>query len=261
MRIRDPQPQMTVDHERRNQTIFKALWEKGSSTYESHPTSRHRRRFALKSLAGESLSGESFVFDYGCGSGVLLEHAAVRYGLPEHRLAGCDITESAIQLARTRLNTDYLYVGKFPELEIPCNVIFCTEVIEHTPDYRAILEWTYAHLAPGGLLVLTTPGTPMDPPDVEYGHVQHFDLPPLVTDLEKIGFAIETARRWGFPFFTVQKFITKLFYQQIRKHVIESDMGILKRTVFELLYRVYFVHDFIPAGPQILIRARKPEQA
>lgn len=249
---------MSVDPEQLNQAIFSELWESGSGTYEAHPTSRHRRNFAVQSLANEALDGDSFVFDYGCGSGALLEAVGARYGLRDDQLGGCDITEAAVRLARSRIASERLYLGKYPELDRDCAVILCTEVIEHTPDYRDILAWAFEHLAPGGLLVLTTPGTPMDPPDVEYGHVQHFELSPLVADLEAAGFEVAYARRWGFPFFTAQKLVTRLFYDHIRKHVIESEMNVVKRAGFALLYRLYFLHYLVSAGPQIFIRARKP---
>ncbi len=248
---------MTAPHEDKNLAFFKEFWARGVDVYENHPTSRHRRRFVLQSLLRVKPSPAFFLFDYGCGSGAVLRDAKALLQLDDAQLGGCDLSPAAIEIVRGKFQSPHFLLGSYPELARPIDVAVCTEVIEHTPEYRKILEWVHAHLRPGGMLVLTTPGVPMDAPDALYGHTQHFVLADLCQVLEDIGFRIEYAARWGWPFFTLQKYITAKCYKQVEKYVIQGALSPLKRALFALTYAVYLVHDYIPRGPQIFVRAVK----
>ncbi|MBI5094045.1 MAG: class I SAM-dependent methyltransferase [Candidatus Hydrogenedentes bacterium] len=245
-----------------NLQFFQRFWKGDIQVYESHPTSRHRRRFVLESLRRLAVTSELFLFDYGCGSGAVLRDAKALLQLRDAQLGGCDLSPEAIEIVQRQFQSPDFFVGSYPELTRPIDVAVCTEVIEHTPEYSLILEWLHRHLKPGGMLILTTPSVPMDPPDATYGHTQHFVLAELRVLLEDIGFHIEYAARWGFPFFTLQKYITARCYRQIEKHVLDTPLSPSKRALFALVYYLYFIHDFIPLGPQIFIRARcKPREA
>jgi SAM-dependent methyltransferase len=251
---------VSQDYEAHNKAVFEKLWDTGTETYESHPTTRHRRRFVMKALkyALATTKDQPFLFDYGCGTGALLREAQALYGLADAQLGGCDLSDKAIEVSTAHIDSPHFYIGKYPELNKAIDVAICTEVIEHTPEYERILSWVYEHLRPGGSFILTTPGVPMDPPDESYGHTQHFVLSELCDVMRRIGFELPEARRWGFPLFSLQKAITKRMFSQIEKHVIDSPMGPAKRLVFRTAYYAYLVHDVIPRGPQIFIRAIKP---
>ncbi|HVS04063.1 MAG TPA: class I SAM-dependent methyltransferase [Thermoanaerobaculia bacterium] len=246
------------DSEARNREYYERFWSADAAVYEAHPTSRHRKRFIVSVAAASGLRRGDFVFDYGCGTGMVLRTLRDRVGLDPRDLGGCDIAAAAVARVARDLSSATIVHGSFPEIDRPIRVAVCSEVIEHTPEYRDILRWLFDHLAPGGSLVLTTAGTPMDAPDVSYGHTQHFRLPGLRADLQQIGFEVVSARRWGFPFFSLQKLATRMFFDQVRQRVIEGGMGPLKRRLFAVAYRLYFVHDRIPWGPQIFVVARRP---
>lgn len=234
---------------------YNTHWAESLETYRNHPTSRHRRRFVMRALRTIPWSENSFVFDYGCGAGLMLEEVQGRFGLRNDQLSGCDISETAIGLVTSRFPGGRFSRGEFPELERPIDVAICTEVIEHTAEYARVVEWLHRHLRPGGWLILTTPGTPMDPPDAFYGHVQHFDLRELRTLLEATGFEVVYAARWGWPLFTLQKWITKRHFDSVREGFMEGALSIKKRALFGAAYWAYMVHDWLPWGPQIFVRA------
>lgn len=106
----------------------------------------------LKPLAGKS------ALDVGCGAGLLAEPLA-RLGAAT---TAVDAAAENIAAARSHaegsgLAIDYrcgelaaLNLGKF-------DLITAMEVIEHVADKRAFIAQLAAHLAPGGLLVLSTP--------------------------------------------------------------------------------------------------------
>ena len=248
---------MENENRKRNIEIFDSYWDKGVELYEAHPTSRHRRRFVRKCLLGDSRRKDPFIFDYGCGTGAVLRDARDLLGLDNSRLGGCDISSRSIELVRKSLPGGSFHLGGYPEITEKIDIAVCSEVIEHTSEYASILEWIAGNLKEGGLLVLSTPRVPMDPPDEAYGHVRHFRLSELREILDGMGFEIESAREWGFPFFSLQKWVTRIFFSRVRRSVLEKPMEWKKHFFFYLAYLLYFIHDLIPRGPQIFIVARK----
>lgn len=247
------------DAEARNQAFFDVFWNSNVLVYETNPTSRHRRRFILRCLKRCAPRQPGFrIFDYGVGTGATLGAIQTTFSLEDSQFAGCDIAPRSLDIVEKRFPGGAFFLGAYPKLDHMPSVVVCSEVIEHTTEYRTILSWIYNNLMLDGVLILTTQAKPMHAPDEIYGHVQHFDLSELRECLEHIGFTVEYAKRWGFPFFTLQKAITKRFYDRIEQSVISSPLTCWKRAMFRVLYIVYMIHDIIPSGPQIFIRARRP---
>ena len=95
--------------------------------------------------------------DVGCGAGLLTEPLA-RLGA---RVSGFDASPELIDVARWHaaamgLDIDYR-AGDVQELEGRFDLITCMEVIEHVADPAAFVEALARRLAPGGLLILSTP--------------------------------------------------------------------------------------------------------
>ena len=95
--------------------------------------------------------------DVGCGAGLLTEPLA-RLGA---RASGIDASPELIDVARWHaaamgLDIDYR-AGDVQELEGRFDLITCMEVIEHVADPAAFVQALARRLAPGGLLVLSTP--------------------------------------------------------------------------------------------------------
>ena len=236
---------------------YEEHWSHSVETYRNHPTSRHRRRFIMNRLRRIDPQPGQFVFDYGSGAGILLEEIKARHGLDDADLGGCDISHAGIAAARARLPGATFFAREFPALRREIDVAITSEVIEHTADYRAVIEWLSDHLRPGGHLIITTPGGTMDPPDEYYGHIQHFTLEHLNGILEDVGCTVNVSRYWGFPFFTLQKWVTKRNFDTIRDRYMHGELDFTKRAIFTATYYAYHVHDLISRGPQIFIHARK----
>ena len=99
----------------------------------------------------------------------------------------------------------------------------------------------------------------MDPPDQYYGHIQHFTLEQLTSILRDLGLTIVLARYWGFPLFTLQKWVTRRNFDRIREHYMHGELDLKKKLIFGATYYAYQLHDLVPRGPQIFIHARKQE--
>ncbi|WP_271079384.1 bifunctional 2-polyprenyl-6-hydroxyphenol methylase/3-demethylubiquinol 3-O-methyltransferase UbiG [Aurantiacibacter sp. MUD61] len=107
---------------------------------------------SIKPLAGKS------ALDVGCGAGLLCEPLA-RMGA---EVTGVDAAPENTQVAALHAEgagLDIRYVpGELGSLGLgKFDLVTCMEVIEHVADKAAFLAQLAAHLAPDGLMVLSTP--------------------------------------------------------------------------------------------------------
>ena len=190
---------------------------------------------------------------------MLLEQIRAKHNLSDVNIGGCDISRTGIDRARAAFPSGTFVVGEYPVLDRRIDVAITSEVIEHTADYRKILAWLSSNLTSGGDLIITTPGGTMDPPDQYYGHIQHFRVEELTTILRELGLTVVTARNWGFPFFTLQKWETKKNFDSIRDRYMHGEMDWRKRLIFTATYYTYLLHDLVAAGPQSSFPREKTE--
>ena len=102
------------------------------------------------------LAGKT-ALDVGCGAGLLTEPLA-RLGA---RVTGIDASPEVIAVAREHaaamaLDIDYR-AGDVQDLQGQFDLVTAMEVIEHVADASAFLKALAKRLAPGGLLILSTP--------------------------------------------------------------------------------------------------------
>ena len=105
----------------------------------------------LRPLAGKT------ALDVGCGAGLLAEPLA-RLGA---KVTAIDAAPQVIAVARDHavgqgLQIDYRHAA-VEELDGRFDLVTAMEVIEHVADPQAFLSSLAARLAPGGLLLLSTP--------------------------------------------------------------------------------------------------------
>ena len=106
--------------------------------------------------AATPLDGKT-ALDVGCGAGLLAEPLA-RLGA---RVTGIDAAPEVIAVAREHaaamgLQIDYR-AGDVQELEGQFDLVTCMEVIEHVAEPAAFVKALAQRLAPGGLLIMSTP--------------------------------------------------------------------------------------------------------
>lgn len=234
-----------------------SYWEKTLDSYSYYPTVRHRKRFILNRLGEMSLNKDSFVFDFGCGDGGVLSAIQKKFGLSGRNLGGCDVSKVAIEKLKKEVRNGYFFNEIFPNLRRKADVIVCSEVIEHSKDFLQIIHWAFEHLKNGGMLILTTQSGRLYPSDIYTGHTQHFNINELKQIMKKMGFKISYSSLWGFPFLSLQKFLTKYNFEGIKDGFLEGKLSFKKRIVFGVVYLLYYLHDFVGFGPQIYIVAEK----
>lgn len=233
-------------------------WQDTEHSYPHYPTVRHRKRFILKALRKHRPEGSFSIYDFGCGEGTLLKTIQQEFALNDADIGGCDISKEAIETAQAKLHTPHLSHALFPKLSRTFDVMVCSEVIEHTTQYESILRWMSENVSPGGLMIVTTQAGRIHASDRYTGHAQHFRLGELCSLITGMGMRIVTSRLWGWPLFTLQKYLTNVRFERIQHAYLEGELTARKKLVFGLAYLAYFFHDVLPYGPQIYLVARKP---
>ena len=106
------------------------------------------------------------VIDVGCGNGRHLKSLGFR--LTDSEIVGIDQSVPEI----TKLNEEFsdsickngntyrFITGDIREMEIPDNsqdLVVCSEVLEHVPNFEAVLEECYRILKPGSVILISVP--------------------------------------------------------------------------------------------------------
>ena len=161
------------------------------------PFSRHGRRI-LKEMI-RPLDFRS-VLDVGCGQGAFLQE--LQSELPHIEVHGIDISSSAVELARKRVAN-----GRFSMLDITtkfleekCDLVVCSEVVEHIPD--DVLALQNLRRMTGKYLLISTPQGRMREFEKQVGHVRNYAPGELVKKITANGFTVRSVVEWGFPFYS-----------------------------------------------------------
>ncbi len=111
---------------------------------------RRRARWLVRRASGRRF------LDVGCNGGFMTE-AMRELNFESH---GVDLDPISIAWAREHYPGGHFHVGTaeaFVPANGPFDVVYCSEVIEHSPDVNRFVASLAALMAPGGILFLTTP--------------------------------------------------------------------------------------------------------
>ncbi|MEA3368403.1 MAG: methyltransferase domain-containing protein, partial [Planctomycetota bacterium] len=152
-------PDATNAPETRNAERFYDQWYAGAVVHEGRYQQARREQVvaALAALDRRDLA----IIDLGCGLGQLEPHL-----LPFGQVTGVDLSHEAVQAAQQHCPAATFVCGDMRTMLLPrgaFDVITSVEVLEHFEDADQAHHVARAHdlLAPGGLLVLTTPNRPV----------------------------------------------------------------------------------------------------
>jgi ubiquinone/menaquinone biosynthesis C-methylase UbiE len=114
----------------------------------------HLSRYAFASR----LAAGKRVLDAGCGSG----YGSAELAQTARSVVALDVADDAVRSAResySRANITYLQAScaSLPLATRTLDLAVAFEVIEHIPDWQAFLREVQRVLAPGGVLVISTP--------------------------------------------------------------------------------------------------------
>ena len=120
-----------------------------------------RYNCVLEALKKAGIGSGDKVLDVGCGDAALSGLVAMKLGAS---ISGVDTESLSIELARgefakRRLNGEFTIIDgyRYPAGDGSVRAVICSDVIEHVQQPEAMLKEMWRVLAPGGVLVVTTP--------------------------------------------------------------------------------------------------------
>ncbi len=248
-----PRPARTSSRDANDRVDYDVGWTKWSDMVRYYPSGVHRRRIIKSWVAALAPSS---VLDVGCGTGELL--CELRERLPGCSFLGVD--QAAQQVERNR--------GLFPWAEFQaldlsasaldrrCDVVICSEVLEHVPDDERALDHLVAMT--GRHLLLTVPAGPLYPLETGFGHLRHYDLAALGARLTRRGLRIARAEAWGLPFMTLFKWAANLRPEATLEGFGDGAWSPTKRLVGKALTALFYLN--VPGrGPQLFVLAERPD--
>lgn len=242
-----------VDEEAIDSIDLKNIAVHWDDAHRFSPAPRHRRRLLLKMMADLKFKD---CLDAGCAQLYLLQEIVRRHRVEGY---GCDISDQVIAS-----NRKLAPACEFMTLDLSREVwpqghqfdlVVCSEVLEHIPDWRAALR-NLTRMSRQHLLITVPSGT-IQPIDRMVGHHYHFQGPELVTELKRLGFSVTQLKRWGFPFHSLYKIlINRIAPEQIYESFAVVRYGPIQRLLCKMLYILFYLNGSFNSGNQIILLAK-----
>lgn len=238
------------------------FWDRFTATAAIHPANLYRYTL-ISDLIASLPEPKNCIVDLGCGNGALLEHLHGR--AIGKKLIGFDGSIAIVRNNRSRLpfaefdQADLQIAERFP-LAGTADVVTCSEVVEHMPDYFPAFQIAYNCLQPGGHFILTTQGGKRRQHDVELlGHLRHYQIDSLADEVTTAGFEVVHKQQAGWPALTLQKIAATMFMNRVSRELASHDEP---SALFRLACKLVGLGLKVSSrrfGPQLVIAARKPK--
>ena len=160
------------------------------------PVHRHIREDIVRRVGELDVKS---ILDVGCGAG---DNLAALNLTGRYELAGVDVSQEAIDLAREKVPDAQLHVldVEREKLQQKFDLVMTVQVVEHIVDDMAALR-NMAAMTRKYLFVSTLAGR-MRASEVLTGHVRNYSAVELRRKLEAAGLEVLDVRGWGFPWYS-----------------------------------------------------------
>src|SRR5262245_39064201 len=234
---------------------------------DSHFWFRSRAKLVVWALQRHFPTTTSLL-DVGCGRGSIL--MAMRRRFPSMALAGGELLDTALRLARPRLPGVDLYqidARKLP-FDREFDVVTSCDVLEHIDDDEAVAREFFRSVVPGGGVIVTVPQHRWlwSAVDVYSHHRRRYERRQLVDLIRKAGFVVERVT----SFVTV--LLPLMLISRAQKKELTADfdptaelrIGAVANAVLENALGVerWMIRAgvSIPIGSSLMVIARRPSQ-
>src|SRR6266545_2238502 len=211
------------------------------------PFSCHLRRI-IKSMI-RPLDFKS-VLDVGCGQGSFLQE--LQSDFPNIKPYGIDISSAAIELAQKRIPG-----GQFRVLDVTdsslderCDLVVCSEVLEHIPDDVSALQ--HLRKITGKYLLVSTPQGRMREFEKQVGHIRNYAPGELVKKIESSCFTVMSVLEWGFPFYSP---LYRNFLDLTGSKGTMGKFGLFRKLIAQLIYMLFLLNSS-RRGDEIFVLAK-----
>ena len=210
------------------------------------PFSRHLRRI-IKSMI-RPLNFTS-VLDVGCGQGSFLQELQAEF--PDIIPHGIDISSTAINLACRRVPDGHFRVLDVTDasLDHQCDLVVCSEVLEHIPD--DLLALRNLRKMTGKYLLVSSPQGRMREFEKQVGHVRNYAPGELVKKIESSGFTVLSVLEWGFPFYSP---LYRNFLDFTDSKGTTGEFGSVRKLIAQTLYLLFLLNSY-KRGDEIFVLA------
>lgn len=214
-----------------NGISYEELWQSTWGDMQRFgPVHRHSLENLIRTVSKLDVRS---ILDVGCGSG---ENLAALASLGKYELAGTDIAETALDLARKRVP-----IARFRCLDVErealtekFDLVMSSQVVEHIVDDMAAFR-NIARMATKYVLVATMKGR-MRRSELAIGHIRNYSSIELRRKLEAVGLEVLDIHGWGFPFYSpLFRTLLEVFPERART----GTMSAAGRFAAQMLYALY----------------------
>jgi SAM-dependent methyltransferase len=228
---------------------YDAGWTRWGDMVKYSPAPFHRRRLILE--LARTIDFQS-VLDVGCGPGELLR--TFRAEFPSATLTGVDLSGGVVASNRQAMPDVQFHAADISSAPLSgqWDLIVCSEVIEHIPDYPAAVR----HLRQmcGKHIIITVPSGRIFPIDRSMGHHQHFAPDEMAALLESCGFRPAVLWRWGFPWHTIYKHLINVSPSASLSRFGGSEYSASEKLVARALTSLFYLNSR-RLGSQLVVLA------
>ncbi|HLB34837.1 MAG: hypothetical protein A3F67_03315 [Verrucomicrobia bacterium RIFCSPHIGHO2_12_FULL_41_10] len=237
------------------------FWDHFTSSAQIHPANIYRYQLIADIIKKFNIASNSII-DLGCGNGALLSH--LKASLLGDIFIGFDGAQSIIERNKRNLEFAQFYQADLQEpnnfpFKEQADLVVCSEVVEHMPNYTPVFQLAYELLNPGGYFILTTQGGKRRRHDVELlGHLRHYNLHELGEEVVSFGFQLHHKQQVGWPVLNLQKIAASLLIKRVEKELASPEDP---TPLFRLACRIVKQGLKLSSkrkGPQLIIIGRKP---
>jgi len=244
---------------------YETLWSGGWETSHGDPGPSYmtRRRLFIRCVKRVYRPGVR-ILDVGCGNGSLLRDICDRFP-SVGEACGVDISETALSPARRLVPEAAFARCDVAEERLPFDqgfdLVTCCEMLEHVPDWRAVLVGMARALWPGGAAVISVPHSMAhwSPNDEAIHHLRRFQKAELCRAIEESGLRVARALVWGS---VVYNLYGSLLLSKVKPETTMKPKGPLRKFVTRVLYSCFFADDLftdLGNGWMLFAIARKPK--
>lgn len=239
--------------------FYNQAWQNWNEFVRYYPASIHRRRFIANEI--KKIKNWSSLADFGCGNAILIYSLYYKYRAAGKYFFGLDVSSEQIEK-----NKEMLPDIDFEELDFTerpakqkFDVITCSEVIEHIPNYEVAIKNIVDSLNPGGTVIITVPKDEIFYTEQTFGHLRHFLRQDIREAFEKHGIITKKCTAWGFPFHDLAKYFANLNPRGVLSKFASGKLPWTSKVIFGIVNFFYHL-NFLPLGKQLYYVGEKPAQ-
>lgn len=228
--------------------IWKGVW---GDMQKYGPVHRHHRRIFSKMFEKFTEGEIQTIADIGCGEGSNLFFLRTQF--PKAMLFGFDISNTAIESAKTNVNVDFSVLDI--QKETPSrkfDLVFCSDVVEHLEEDMAAIK-NIKLITEKYALIATVQGH-MRAKEKSIGHVRNYAYGELKQKIESTGLEVVQIVEWGYPLYSplFRDMVNLLPYSEQFSY---GTYNMLKKLLSHILYFLFLLNRS-DKGDVIFVLAR-----